>query len=151
MRETTAADLAVIMRIEREAFSVPWSEESLFAEIRGNHQSRSYVAIVDGCVAAYVIWWRFAGEGHIGRIVVDKDFQRRGIGSALLATALRRMRRDEIREAFLEVRSSNEAAIDMYLKSGFQRFGVRKNYYFREQEDAILMRLTLKEGKNELV
>jgi len=147
----TAADVSAIATMERQAFSDPWSEEALLAETCTNPKGRSYVALVDERLAAYLIYWSFAGEGHIARIVVEKDHQRRGIGSALLSQCLKRMRQDQIGEVYLEVRSSNAAAIKLYTKSGFEKVGVRKNYYFRDREDAILMRLTLKEGKNELV
>jgi ribosomal-protein-alanine N-acetyltransferase len=45
----------------------------------------------------------------------------------------------------LEVRPSNEAAIRLYQRYGFERIGVRRGYYPTEggREDAIVMRISL--------
>jgi ribosomal-protein-alanine N-acetyltransferase len=45
---------------------------------------------------------------------------------------------------FLEVRESNEAALALYRKRGFEQVGVRKQYYDRPQEDARILRLDLR-------
>jgi ribosomal-protein-alanine N-acetyltransferase len=46
---------------------------------------------------------------------------------------------------WLEVRASNSAARSLYEKLGFEVLGVRKNYYERPREDALVMGLTLPE------
>lgn len=46
----------------------------------------------------------------------------------------------------LEVRRSNEAAIEMYLRAGFRKVGVRRSYYQDNGEDAVVMTMTLSES-----
>ena len=52
-----------------------------------------------------------------------------------------------ISQLILEVRASNQSAIDFYLKHGFEEISLRKNYYMNnskhpnQKEDGIIMRL----------
>jgi ribosomal-protein-alanine N-acetyltransferase len=72
-----------------------------------------------------------------------------GIGQKLLFTVLKKAEIDDCIWALLEVRASNESAIKLYEKFGFEKVTIRKNYY--GNEDAILMRKKIKEEKNGLV
>ena len=44
-----------------------------------------------------------------------------------------------VTDYFLEVRKSNQAAIALYSRLGFQEVGVRKNFYEDPVEDGIVM------------
>ncbi len=150
-RKMRPADISVVARLEREAFPDPWSEDLLQHEVHANSQSRAYVLTLNERVVAYAICWSFANECHLGRIVVARRYQKRGIGGALLRNLLRQMRRQGVKDVFLEVRVSNVVARKMYLRAGFNEVAVRKNYYLKEREDAVVMCLTLREEKDELV
>ncbi|MDR2771031.1 MAG: ribosomal protein S18-alanine N-acetyltransferase, partial [Clostridiales Family XIII bacterium] len=79
-------------------------------------------------------------EGHITNVAVHPDFRGRGVGSAVLAALLERMRRGAgLTDFTLEVRASNAAAMRLYGKAGFLEEGRRKNYYTEPLEDAIIM------------
>lgn len=81
-------------------------------------------------------------DAELIRIAVDTACRRQGIGEQLLDDLLREVRKREIHDIFLEVRSGNEAAIGLYTKAGFVSVGVRRGYYSNPTEDAIIMRYT---------
>jgi ribosomal protein S18 acetylase RimI-like enzyme len=62
-----------------------------------------------------------------------------GLGKALLLQVLGVARERGVQQLFLEVRASNEVAIDLYLRQGFEEVGVRRNYYGHPPEDAKVM------------
>jgi len=72
---------------------------------------------------------------------VDKNYRRKQIGSSLLSCLINDWKLKKIKTGHLEVRRSNDAARNLYLKAG-----VRKNYYLKEKEDAILMSISLRRG-----
>lgn len=86
-------------------------------------------------------------EGYMGDLAVAPDSRRRGVGGALLAALLGEAKARKLAFLTLEVRESNFPAIGLYKKYGFAPVGVRKNYYERPREDALLMTADL--GKEE--
>jgi ribosomal-protein-alanine N-acetyltransferase len=77
-------------------------------------------------------------EGYITNVAVDTAFRGRGIATRLL-TALDEMARARgLTFLTLEVRASNQAAIALYETCGYQKAGVRRGFYTKPREDAIL-------------
>lgn len=75
--------------------------------------------------------------------VVAPEFRRFGIGWLLLDSLIEHARSFRSKLVTLEVRSSNDAALNLYKKFGFEVCGRRKSYYSNKTEDAILMKLEL--------
>ena len=94
------------------------------------------VALVESEVAGFILVRRVADdEWEILNLAVAPEFHHCGV-----ATALVRMQLDEQKgHAFLEVRSSNSAARNLYKKMGFSEIGVRPQYYSDPSEGAIVM------------
>lgn len=80
-----------------------------------------------------------AGEGDIDKVMVAPDMRRRGIADQLLEALLQRGREQGVTAFTLEVRRSNEAAIMLYKKHGFQQEGVRPGFYEKPAEDALIL------------
>ena len=78
-------------------------------------------------------------EGYINNVAVRSQFRKNGVASALLDVFIRFAQAHELAFLTLEVRASNEAAIALYKKHGFEEVGRRKNYYEDPKEDALLM------------
>lgn len=95
------------------------------------------------CPLGMLISWHVADELHILSVAVDPQARRRGIGRALLRSALEYAKHREIRLLLLEVRRSNRAAIRLYRAFSFTALGVRPNYYADTGEDAVEMVLTI--------
>jgi len=90
-------------------------------------------------VIGFVGVWLIADEAHIVTIAVREGYRRRGIGELLLIAAIKLALMNERNVVSLECRVSNEAAITLYDKYGFQRLGVRPHYYSDNREDAVIM------------
>ena len=140
------ADVEAILAIEQRSFSDPWSESS-FRDLL-NHP-RIYFACArerlpeEGSgekVVGYVVAWFAAGEGEIANLAVGPASRGRGIGAVLLDAALAEGRRLGATEMFLEVRSTNVRARQLYESRGFAEVGRRRNYYRRPTEDAVILR-----------
>ncbi|MDO5139983.1 MAG: ribosomal protein S18-alanine N-acetyltransferase [Eubacteriales bacterium] len=81
-------------------------------------------------------------DAEVVRIAVRGEYRREGIGSRLLEGLISEAKRRRVSGIFLEVRSSNLAAVSMYRRAGFTEEGIRKNYYSSPAEDALIMRYT---------
>ena len=142
IRKMTHADLEQVIAIDQMSFSLPWPQRSFQYELDENFVSRSWVAEVDGRIAAMMVGWMMMDELHIATIATHSDYRGRGIGKKILIHALCRARDDEgLVRAFLEVRENNVVALQMYRSLGFVEDGRRKEYYKDNNEDAILMSL----------
>lgn len=133
-----ADDLRAVLAIERQAFSIPWSEQSLTRE-SGLHFSQILVARErpGALLVGYACRWRIESEVQLLKVAVDPRCRRQGIGRELVAAICR--------EAFdlgatvtLEVDRSNSAAVALYEALGFWRVGERRHYYGRGRH-ALLM------------
>jgi ribosomal-protein-alanine N-acetyltransferase len=81
-------------------------------------------------------------EAEIIDIRVAKSYRRKGVGESLLTQSFEKLRQSKIRSVFLEVRSTNAAALALYKKLSFVIMGRRENYYKTAtgREDALTMR-----------
>lgn len=142
IRKMTHADLEQVIAIDQMSFSLPWPQRSFQYELDENFVSRSWVAEVDGRIAAMMVGWMMMDELHIATIATHLDYRGRGIGKKILVHALCQARDHEgLIRAFLEVRENNTVALNMYRGLGFVEDGRRKEYYKDNNEDAILMSL----------
>ena len=144
IRKMTYGDLDEIVAIEQECFSMPWSKESFTKELL-NPMARYICAEIDGSIAGYVGVWKILDEGHITNVAVREKYRRLGIGSKLIVGILNTCAQLDIANVTLEVRESNEGAIRLYEKHGFQSAGKRPGYYRKPVEAAIIMWHTLKQ------
>ena len=149
-------DIDDVMAIERESFRVPWPTEAFLDELRTSSYSRCLVSRAqDGAgdslasarnpLAGYICYWILEGELMINNLAVAPAWRRRGIARSLLRHALAESRRLGCAAAYLEVRPSNQAAQALYAAEGFQPYGRRRGYYADTGEDALVLRLDLKQ------
>lgn len=140
LQPMTAELIDQIASLERACFSRPWSEKALHAELF--NETACFLAAVtgEGKVLGYAGIHCILDEGYIDNVAVWPEFRRQGVAGELLGAFLRF---GQARLSFLtlEVRASNEPAIQMYRKYGFREAGRRKDYYDAPREDAILMTL----------
>lgn len=131
MKKSDAAELA---NLDKICFSVPWSEKS-FAEEAENTLAEYFVAREEKIVG-YGGIWLVADEGQITNIAVLPEARGRGIASDILKKLIEAAGGKSI---VLEVRESNASAIALYEKHGFEKAGIRKNFYHSPSENAIIM------------
>lgn len=84
--------------------------------------------------------WSILEEAHITILAIDPSYQRQGLGQALLLALLKSAWKRGLEWATLEVRASNQGAIALYQRFGFQEVGRRRKYYDNSEDALILWR-----------
>ncbi|MEG0387632.1 MAG: ribosomal protein S18-alanine N-acetyltransferase [Niameybacter sp.] len=138
IRKATLGDVQSIYEIEVDSFSVPWSLESIAKELESS-VAYYLIAEEEGQVLGYAGLWNVVGEGQITNIAVRPSGRRKGIGKQLIEGLMSYGQDRALEVLILEVRASNEPAINLYTGAGFTEVGKRKNYYTKPTEDALLM------------
>lgn len=139
IREGLPKDAHKIAEIEKECFPDPWSEESIFRDIRYNENARYFVASADGETVGYVCCWVIRDEASINNVAVMPEHRGCHIASILMQAMLQETENEGVMSHTLEVRPSNEAAIHLYENMGFLEAGRRPGYYKDNGEDAVIM------------
>lgn len=147
IREMEREDLEQVTALEASCFSMPWKYKD-FEDILTNPNRFYFVAdarmenlpytascIIGGCMLTSIV-----GEGDISNVAVHEKYRKQNIATSLLETLMSfgRMHCD-ITAFTLEVRSKNAPAIQLYEKLGFIAEGVRRNYYDKPKDDALIM------------
>ncbi|WP_290771279.1 ribosomal protein S18-alanine N-acetyltransferase [Anaerofustis sp.] len=138
IREAVITDVEDIIEFEKGCFSHPWGDQSIFAELINDKSF--YIIFYDGDeVIAFGGYQNVVGQGHITTMGVKEDRRGLGYGKKLLDLIIRHALKKGITDMTLEVRESNQTAINMYKSLGFKTYGKRKNYYEDNKEDAYIM------------
>jgi ribosomal-protein-alanine N-acetyltransferase len=139
----TPEHLPGVAELERLCFPhEPWSENALLTLCR--EHGTGFVALSeDGVPLAYVGMTYAADEGSIANVATHPDARRRGLGRAVVSALLDHAPALGLSDIYLEVRTSNEAAIALYRSLGFEEIGRRRNFYRHPTEDALLMKAAL--------
>ena len=136
----TLASLDEVMTIEALAYGQHhWSRDSFVAEINNQISNYSCATNKENRIVGYLGLWEIIDEAHITNLAVHPDFRRKGVAKLLLFDALEQCYKEKIKYLTLEVRVSNEGAINLYESFGFKSLGVRKKYYQNNNEDALIM------------
>ena len=138
IRPGTPADLAAVAHVQAQApEAADWRVEDYLAyqldvaEIAGN--------LVGFLVTRHLV----AGEAEVLNLAIAPAYRRQGIARILLAAAFAR----SPGRWFLEVRASNEAALECYRKLGFQNVGIRPGYYRTEDGNSPEEGIVMEKGK----
>ena len=142
IRDAVPDDVPGIAALERECFSLPWSEQIISLQLGGPGKVM-LAAEENGCLAGYMGLQYVLDEGYISNVCTTPEIRRRGVASALIDEMIRRARELELAFLSLEVRASNEPAILLYKGKGFTETGTRPGYYEKPVEDALIMHLYL--------
>ena len=138
----TGIHVAPIAQLEKLCFSDPWSEKSIETEL-SCRLSCWLVAMEGDTLLGYVGSQTVMDESDMKNLAVHPDYRRRGTAQALVNALENALRERGSKALTLEVRASNEPAIALYEKLGFQQVGLRKSYYRNPKEDARILRKAL--------
>ena len=125
-----------VAELERQNFSEPWPDIAVRGELT-NKLALWLVAVEDGEVVGYVGSQTVLQEADMMNIAVADSHRRRGIAKMLVEELIRQL---DAYQLTLEVRASNAPAIALYENLGFTQVGLRKNYYRKPKEDALILR-----------
>lgn len=134
----TEKSLDGVAELERLCFSQPWSKSSLEL-LTKEGIGVGMVCSKDGTVCAYGGMMVAVDEGQITNIATHPDYRRQGYGRAIVEALIKYARMNGLDSVSLEVRESNKAAIDLYMKLGFKVEGKRKDFYTKPTESALIM------------
>ena len=137
IRQMQEDDIKEIAELEKECFSEPWSESSLRDELT-NETARFYVLRDNENLLGYIGSNNICNEVYITNVAVNEKYRGKGYGKILVNHLIKQ---SELEKAFfitLEVRKSNENAINLYEKCGFKKIGERKSFYSKPTENAII-------------
>lgn len=138
IRYMQEADIEEVAAIEESIFSMPWSADSFRDSMTLEH-TIYLTAEVDGSIAGYCGMYKFFHEGEIVNVAVASEYRKQGVAQTMLTELMRLGTESEVDTFLLEVRESNQAARSLYEKLGFTQMGVRKNFYEKPVENAIVM------------
>ncbi|MBE6700511.1 MAG: ribosomal-protein-alanine N-acetyltransferase [Ruminococcaceae bacterium] len=127
-----------VAEIEKTCFSSPWSEGALKESLDSDF-SHFAVYESDGKVLGYIGLYAVAGEGSITNVAVHPNARGQGIGKALVDYTIKKGEELSLEYITLEVRVTNVSAKKLYEKCHFKEVGVRRNFYTKPTEDAIIM------------
>ena len=136
------AHVAAVAELEQACFSAPWSEASVREELT-NPLSLWLVALAGGQVAGYVGSQTVLDEADMMNLAVAPRHRRQGIARQLVEALGDALQAQGVQSLTLEVRASNEAAIQLYRSLGFTQVGRRPRYYTKPTEDALILRWEL--------
>ena len=140
IRRLAYADLPGVLSIERRAFVTPWSMAMFVLEL-SKSSGVCLAATAGEELRGYLVCSRYAEMWHLMNVAVHPERRREGIATALIKHLLAEIGGTD--KLMLEVRGSNEAAIEMYKGFGFMPVGHRRRYYQDNGEDALVMELEL--------
>lgn len=133
-----ASDLDHIMELEKKAFTCPWTRGMYQRELE--KEESCYLTIrIDGTIIAYGGVLLLLEEAHVMTMAVMGEYRLQGIATRLLLEMIQSAEAMGARFVTLEVRVSNDPAIELYKKFGFQIMGERKHYYMDNLENALIM------------
>lgn len=148
----TAHDLIEVVELEESCGLSLWGWDSYHSELSRPESimlvARKSFQVADGgrTVRGFLSARIAASELHVNNIGVREDARRKGLGGALLTAAFKAGAVRGASSAVLEVRAGNLAAQALYRRYGFGAAGRRRNYYRQPQEDALVMRASIKPG-----
>ena len=140
-----ADHLEELERLERICFSRPWSKRMLGEELE--NQCAAFLVAEDenGTVLGYAGLLVMLDEGYITNVAVFPEYRRLGVAAKIIDVYMNFAAANDLAFLTLEVRPSNEAAIALYRRFGFEEVGRRKNYYDLPKEDALILTRYFKE------
>lgn len=128
-----------IFNLEKDIFkNSAFSKESTENLVKADN-SFIYAYLIDEKICGYLMVLDSIDVYEILAIATVEEYRNKGIAQELLEKI-------KTKDIFLEVRKSNEKAINFYKKNNFKQISIRKGYYSDPTEDAIIMKM---EANNE--
>lgn len=145
-------DIASVMVIEHQAYPFPWTSGNFLDSLNAGYDMQ--VLKERGVMIGYLVWMQVLKEAHLLNITLSPARQGHGLGAWMMRQFISRLEAMDIDEVLLEVRPSNQKALSLYRRCGFEQIGIRRGYYPNNaalcekggdsREDAMVMRRVLR-------
>lgn len=143
-RLASKEELDGVLAIEEASFNNPTTRDWYERELERPDVCFIYVLrLPERPVAAFCAFWLVAGQAHINNLAVVPELRGRGLGTQLLEAVIAEAAHLGATVLTLEVRESNKPALQLYRSAGFKQEGVRKSYYTKPVEDALILNFML--------
>ncbi len=159
IRSPIPEELEEIVELDRICFGKLWTKEGYQRELASPNSLLLILSLLEKgivkedykkkypspspnlqfSIIGVACFWSIVEEAHITLLGIHPDYRGQGLGQLLLYTLLDKAAELKLERATLEVRASNQAALGLYQKFGFQVAGRRKKYYQSTGEDALIM------------
>lgn len=142
-RHMTEADVEAVLNIEFAAFSHPWTRGIFLDCVKSGYEC--WMMFLGDQQVGHGVLSAAGDESHLLNLTVKPESQCNGLGGKLLAHLIEQGRQRGAETTFLEVRESNQPAIRLYERFGFNEIGRRRGYYpaVGGREDALVMAYSL--------
>ena len=148
LRKFKPDDLQNVMQVNRVCLPENYTD-FFFIDLHQRFPETFIVAEENAELAGYIMCrievglsnFGFGGlirKGHVVSIAVMPQHRRKGVAKALITKALEGMDYYKAKQCFLEVRVTNDSAISLYKKLGFEVTRTLNGYY-SDGEDAYVM------------
>lgn len=141
VRSMNINDLDEIVNIEKDLYKSPWNEKQFKYELEENEFSYIFVLENEGIIVGYYGFWVMFEDCDITKVSIRKEFQGMKLSNILMKDCFERVKALGCNKINLEVRTTNERAINLYKKYGFQDVIIRKNYYGKNEDALILSKV----------
>lgn len=132
-----------LMEIERSGQQHPWTEGQMLDSMRSGHQVETVYAQPNGSpMVGFWVGMQGVDEVHLLNIAVHPQWRQQGVARFMLHRLAAWALQQQAQAIWLEVRVSNQRAIEVYRTAGFEEIAVRPRYYpvnMNQREDAIIM------------
>jgi len=146
LRPMVVADIDEVHALEQSVFPHPWSRANFVDSLGSGYDAWVLREPDEGALAGYFLLMYAVDEAHLLDVAVSGARHGTGLGRLLLDRIAARSREKGMASILLEVRPSNERALQVYARYGYTQIGRRKGYYPAHEgkrEDAIVMRYAL--------
>ena len=123
-----------IFNLENEIFKNSAFNKGYIETLIKGDNSFIYIYLIEDKICGYLMVLDSIDVYEILAIATIEEYRNKGIAQELLDKI-------KIKDIFLEVRESNQVAINFYKKNKFKEISIRKNYYSEPNENAIIMKL----------
>ena len=138
IKKLEKSDINKILQIEKSQ-NVTILKETVILDDRSNSNNTLYFgAIYNDIIVGYIAITYVIDTIDILSIVTMKNYENVGVATLLLEYIFNFAKKNNVNKIFLEVRTSNTKAINLYEKNNFKLISKRKNYYTDTKEDALI-------------
>ncbi len=131
-------DSQLLEKIEKDDDKEVLELKDLEYEVNENPVSKILVIKDNSKIVGYLDYWITFDSSTIFKIIIKKEYRAQGLASSLLERMFEDLKENEVLFSTLEVRISNENAIKLYKKFGYEKITIKEKYY-KDGEDAIYM------------
>lgn len=131
-------DMDFVVDIENLCFEFPWNWEDFRKTLRCNN-TIGMVTELDETVIGYMVYELHPNRLHLMNLAVHPDFQRQGVGKAMIDWLKRKLNHERRNRITLHVRETNLPAQLFFKDMGFRATSVLRDFYDDCREDAYRM------------